>query len=174
LPRIFLECILGQVWRSVFYFALELMVALPYHTAVLAVGVPHLGTEPLSAITAENSTGKRTLRRGATCGFLSPAKLSLYHIPRFGIDDGGIAVFHIILRNLALVDLHLLGEVVGGEGLLKSSIALVLFVCKNAFHGADLPSLLLAVLNERLSCPWIAASKTVTPHIGSPRFFRRL
>jgi len=55
-----------------------------------------------------------------------------------------MAVFHIILRNLALVDLHLLGEVVGGEGLLKSGIALVLFVCKNAFHGADLPGLLTA------------------------------
>ena len=50
LPRIFLESILGQVGRGAFYFALELMVALPYHTAVLAVGVPHLGTEQLSTI----------------------------------------------------------------------------------------------------------------------------
>ena len=65
LPRIFLESILGQVWRSAFYFAIELMVALPNHTAVLAVGVPHLGTELLSAITAEYSTGKGTLRCGA-------------------------------------------------------------------------------------------------------------
>ena len=65
LPRIFLESILGQVWRSAFYFALELMVALPNYTAVLAVGVPYLGAELLSAITAEDSTGKRTLRRGA-------------------------------------------------------------------------------------------------------------
>lgn len=55
-----------------------------------------------------------------------------------------MAVFHIILRNLAFIDLHLLGEVFGGEGLLKSGISLVLFVCKNAFHGADLPGLLTA------------------------------
>jgi hypothetical protein len=61
LPRIFLESILGQVGRGAFDFALELMVALPYHAAVLAVGVPHLGTELLSAITAEYSTGKGTL-----------------------------------------------------------------------------------------------------------------
>ena len=61
LPRIFLESILGQVGRGAFLRALELMVALPYHTAVLAVGVPHLGTELLSAITAEYSTGKGTL-----------------------------------------------------------------------------------------------------------------
>ena len=65
LPRILLERVLGQVRRGSFYFALELMVALPNYTAVLAVGVPYLGTELFSAITAENSTGKGTLRCGA-------------------------------------------------------------------------------------------------------------
>lgn len=65
LPRILLERVLGQVRRGAFLRTLEFMVALPNYTAVLAVGVPHLGTELLSAITAENSAGKRTLRRGA-------------------------------------------------------------------------------------------------------------
>jgi len=36
-PCIFLEGILRKVGRGAFDFALELMVALPYHTAVLAV-----------------------------------------------------------------------------------------------------------------------------------------
>ena len=61
MPRILLERVLGQVRRGAFLLALELMVALPNHTAVLAVGVPYLGTELLSAITAEDSTGKGTL-----------------------------------------------------------------------------------------------------------------
>ena len=130
--------------RGAFLCALKFMVALPYHTAVLAVGVPHLGTVWLSAITAENSARERTLREGVPGGLLPPAKLALYHIPRFCIDNGRVAVLHVILRNLAFVDLHLLGEVVGGESILKSGIALVFFVGKNALHGADLPGFLAA------------------------------
>ena len=49
MPCIFLEHILGQMRWGAIYFALELMVALPYHTAVLAVGVPHLEIELFSA-----------------------------------------------------------------------------------------------------------------------------
>ena len=54
-----------------FFTALELVVALPYHTAVLAVGVPHLGTEPLTAITADNLSCKGAVASGAFDGFLS-------------------------------------------------------------------------------------------------------
>jgi len=59
---IFFEGILGKVGRGAFLRTLEFMVALPYHTAVLAVGVPYLGTALLSAITAEDPTGERTER----------------------------------------------------------------------------------------------------------------
>ena len=53
-----------------------------------------------------------------------------------------MAVLHIVLWNLAFIDLHLFGKVVGGKGLLKPGIALVLFVCKNTLHEADPPGIL--------------------------------
>ena len=87
------------MWRGTGMLILEFAVALINHTAIFAVGVPYLGTELLSAITTENSTGKGTLRCGAPCGFLPSAKLSLHHIPRFCINDGGVAVFHILERK---------------------------------------------------------------------------
>ena len=144
LPRIFLDSILGQVWRSAFYFALELMVALPYHTAVPAVGVPHLGAVRLSAITAEYSTGEWTLREISVCGFLPSAQLPLNHIPRSCVNDGRVAVLYVVLRNLALVDIHRFRKIIRGELLLKPGISLVFFVGENALDSTELPVFLTA------------------------------
>ena len=75
------------------------MVALPYHTAVLTVGVPYLGTVRLTAITAKDPTGERTLREVSVCGFLPSAQLPLNHIPSSCVYNGRMAVLYVVLRK---------------------------------------------------------------------------
>ena len=52
-----------------------------------------------------------------------------------------MAVFHIILRHLALIDLPLFREEIDREAFLKECSALVFLVLKDAFHCTGLPAL---------------------------------
>lgn len=103
----------------------------------MAVGVPYLGAELLSAITAEYLARKRTLTSCTLVCLFAPTEFTLYYLSFGWGDNRGMAVFHIVLRNFTFVDLHRFCKVVGGETLLKPSIAFVLFVRKNTLHGAD-------------------------------------
>lgn len=53
-------------------------------------------------------------------------------IPLVRLNDVSVAVFNIILGNLALVGFHLLFQEVHSEPLLKQGIALVLLVGEDA------------------------------------------
>jgi hypothetical protein len=60
--------------------------------------------------------------------------LALDHVEGLWVNDGFVVAFHIVLRNLAFVELGLLREVVDREGLLQEGIALVLLISKDALH----------------------------------------
>lgn len=53
-----------------------------------------------------------------------------------------MAVFHIILRHFALVQLFLFRKEIDREAFLKECSALVFLILKDAFNGAGLPALL--------------------------------
>ena len=61
----------------------------------------------------------------------TPLHLHLDSIEQGRVDDGGVAVIHIVLRHLALVDLALFRQEIRAEGLLQEGVALVLFVGEN-------------------------------------------
>ena len=50
-----------------------------------------------------------------------------------------MAVLHIILRDLSLIDYGFLGEEIHRKRLLKQSRTLILFVPQDALHGGSLP-----------------------------------
>ena len=61
-------------------------------------------------------------------------KLCLHGLEHFRRNDSGMTIFNVILRNLALVHLHFLGQEIRAEGLLQDGVALVFLVGQNAFH----------------------------------------
>ena len=69
----------------------------------------------------------------ADCHFI------LHLLPLVRVYDGRMAFFHNVLRDLALVHLHLLGEEIHRELLLQNGAALVLLVREDALDGAGLP-----------------------------------
>ena len=74
----------------------------------------------------------------------APFQLHLNLLPFPGFDDGGVAVLHVVLGNLSLVDLGFLGEEIHRKRLLKQSGAFVLFIPQDTFHGGSLPDDLFA------------------------------
>lgn len=101
---------------------LEPRIALSDHTTILIVGMPYLATmHPPTAGTEDGS-------REAACAIvliassLAPCQLLLHHVEHLCVDDGRMAVLHIILLHLALVDLHLLGKKIQAKGLLANHI----------------------------------------------------
>jgi hypothetical protein len=63
--------------------------------------------------------------------------LILYEIVDFWRNDRGMAVFHIVHRHLALVDLDLLYQEVHRKGLLQERDAFVFFVDQDTLRRAD-------------------------------------
>lgn len=120
-------------------FAIVFPVATPDHAPVWIVGVPHLAPVKTAAIAADDHTGKTT---GAVAVFrfsLSLSHLILHQVKHLGRDNGGVAVFDIVHRDLPLVDLGLLHQEINRKGLLEDRRTLVLFVAQDALHSADRP-----------------------------------
>ena len=69
----------------------------------------------------------------------STLQFQLHFLVNLVADNGRMAVFDVVLRHLALVDLHLLGEKIRAEGFLQQCVALVLFIGKDAQNGSGLP-----------------------------------
>lgn len=130
--------------RGAFGFILEFAVALPDHSAVLVIGVPHLGAVHAAAVAAEDLPGEGTAAVVASALPLPPGDLRLHRFPFLGTDDCRVAVLHIVLGHLAFVDLHGLGEKIHGVPFLKQGRTLVLFVPQNALNRGALPVLLAA------------------------------
>ena len=118
----------------------EAGVALPDGAAVFVIGVPHLAAVYAPAAAAENSPGEAMLAVVLAAQFSSPLQFQLHFLINLIAHDGRMAVLNVVLRHLALVDLHLLGQEIRAEGLLQQCVALVLFIGKDAQNGSGLPS----------------------------------
>lgn len=108
---------LCQVRGAAFAFALELVVALPGHPAIFVGAVPDLRAEVVTAVAADQATGKNGLSAVATAQRLSPGHLFLHPVEQERVDDCFVTVLHIILRRLALIDLPLFCEEIDREAL---------------------------------------------------------
>ena len=135
----FLQPLLGQVGCFAFAFPFELAVALPDNTAVAVGGVPSLCSENISAVGTNDLPGEGAGLIVPVAAVFAPFQLHLNLLPFPGFDDGGVAVLHIILRDLSLIDLCFLGEEIHRKRLLKQCGAFVLFVPQDALHGGPLP-----------------------------------
>lgn len=83
------------------------MVALPDGAFVLIRGVPQLRAVKFAAVTADDSGAKNAVAAVFSPQCISPLELNLHHILLLRADNGRMAVFDIVLRNLALVELLL-------------------------------------------------------------------
>ena len=98
--------------------------------------VPYLPAKNLAARTADDPASKRI----AGCrvfkflntilqGEIPPAfHFKLDRFPHLFINNGGMAVFHIILRHLPIVVCSLLAQKINGVGFLEECITLIFFV----------------------------------------------
>ena len=117
----------------------EAGVALPDGAAVFVVEVPHLAAVHAPAAAAVNSAGEAVLAVVLTAQFPSTLQFQLHFLVNLVAHDGRVTVFDVVLRHLALVDLHLLCEEIRAEGLLQQCVALVFFVGEDAQNGSWLP-----------------------------------
>ena len=121
-------------------FAFELVVALPYDSAVLfACGVPYLCTEECTAITAYDTGCKDAVSAVLPSEGTPSCKFLLNSLPLFRGNDSRVAFLNEVLWDLTLVDLYLLGKVINREGLLEKSRAFVLLIGEDAFNRCNTP-----------------------------------
>ena len=146
----FLQTLLGQVGCFAFVFPLELAVALPNNTAVAVSGMPGFCTENIAAVGADDLPGEGAGLMVTVAAIFAPFHLHLNLLPFPRLDDGGMAVLHIVLGNLPLVDLGFLGEEIHRERLLKQCGAFVLFIPQDTLHGGSLPDSLFSGSRDAL------------------------
>ena len=128
-----------QSGRGALVAVIEFAVAPPNHPAVLAVGVPYLGTVEVTAVAANDAGRNNALTAVSSAQGLPALELRLDGLEFFWSDDGRMTVLNIILWDLALVDLLLFSQKVNRVLLLEEGIAFVLFVGEDAFDGGGRP-----------------------------------
>jgi len=84
--------LLVQVGSRAFVVAFEFGVALPDRAAVLAVGVPDLGTVETAAVSADDAGGEYAFPAIASSQSPAPCKLFLDGIPFIRLNDRLMAV----------------------------------------------------------------------------------
>lgn len=89
------------------FLILELIVALPHRPLVLVRGVPGLGTEESTAVFADKPCTEYAVSAVPSAEALSPCHLKLYQLPILRRDDGIVGMLYVVLRNFAVVFLHL-------------------------------------------------------------------
>jgi len=102
----------------------KLLVALPDGAAVLAVGVPYLGAVKAAAVAADDAGAKNAVAAVAMAQPLPAHELGLHLVKLLWVDDGLVALLNVILRDLALVDLHLFLQEIYREPLLVEGAGL--------------------------------------------------
>ncbi len=110
-----LDLLLSQVRCLALFFTGELAVASPDGAPVFVGGMPDLGAEESAAIPADQPGGKDTVAAVAASDGLPALQFPLHQLPLGGVDDGRVAVLHIVLWYLAFVFLLLFGEEVHRE-----------------------------------------------------------
>jgi len=116
-----LDVLLHQMRSAALFLVAELSVALPDNAAVLAVGVPDLGSIVTAAVAADQPGGKYSAAAVVEAHAFAPSKLGLDNIKLVGLDDRLVAPLDPILLDLALVDLTLFTEEINRVAFLKSA-----------------------------------------------------
>lgn len=136
--------------RFAFALSFEFPVALPDDSPIAVGGVPGFCPENFAAVGAEDLPGKGTGLAVPGAAVFAPFQLRLHLFPLPRLDNGGVAVLHIILGYFSLIDLCFLGEKIHREGLLQQRRAFVFLVTEDAFHGGPLPHGFLAGSGDSL------------------------
>ncbi len=121
------------------FLVLELFVALPYRPFVLACGVPGLGTEETAAIFADEPCSEYAVSAVPSTEGFSSCHLKLHQFPILRWDDSIVGMLDVVLRNFAVVFLHLVLKEVYRKLLLKEGCTFVLFVCKDTLYNGRPP-----------------------------------
>ena len=88
-----------------FFLAVILVITLPDYSAILTVGMPDLGTVPLSALSAAYLAGEKVDTAVRAPTLLSALQFLLNQFKHLRLNDGLVISLHIVLRDFALVDL---------------------------------------------------------------------
>ena len=121
-------------------FVFELGVALPDHPAIAVCAVPDLRTVPAAAAPALDLRGENGGTAEAQVGSARGDDV-LHPVEHRRLDNGGMAVFHVVLRNCAVVLHPFFREVIGCVALLEQSAALVLFIRQNRLDRTAAPDI---------------------------------
>ena len=147
-----LDILLHQMRGAARFLTIELFVALPDGAAVLAVGVPDLGTVESAAVAADDAGGENAAAAIAMAQLLAPLILGLHQIKLLRVDDGLVALFNVILRDLALVDFLCFIEEIYRKALLKERRPLVLLICEDRGHRGGSPFRLASRGRDTIRC----------------------
>ncbi len=139
-----LNLLVGQVRGAAALPAVVLVVALPDHPAVLVGRVPDLRAVPAAALAAADFAGEGVNAAVVLLALAALGHLPLNHVELLRRDDRLVVSLHVVLRDLALVLLLLLRQVIDREALLQQGIAFVLLVREDAPDRGDAPLVLAA------------------------------
>lgn len=125
--------------RFAFVLPFEFPVALPDDSPIAVGGVPGFCPENFAAVGTEDLPGEGAGLTVPIAAVFTSLQLCLDLFPFPRLDDGRMAILHIVLRHFALVDLGFLGEEIHRKGFLKQCGAFVFLVLQDALHGSSLP-----------------------------------
>lgn len=132
-------------------FTFELIIALPDRPAVLVGRVLHLCSVVSAAVTADDGGGESAFGAEPPTQLFSPGDFCLHQIPFVWIDDGWVAVLHIVLRYFALIGLHFLLQEIHSESFLKPCVTPIFLISEDAVHSGDRPFLFAAGSGDTIS-----------------------
>lgn len=113
---------------AAFFAVVKFVVALPYHPAVLVIGMPDLRAVPAPTVTALYLAGKDACAALPVGSRLPSSHLLLHRLEHGRLYDGIVVMLHIILRDFSLIDLFLFGKEIHCVHFLQEGVAFVFFV----------------------------------------------
>ena len=150
-----LNLCIGKVRSGAGLIAVVFMIALPDGLPVFAVGMPDLRSVPAAAFAAFDLGGEGV---DSAVVFLTPATafhLALNHLEYVWVDDGFMVSLNVVLRNLALVDLCLLGQEIDSVGFLQQGITFVFLVPQDALDRGGAPFGLASGSEHAVLCEFL-------------------
>ena len=126
--------------------------------------MPDLSPEKASAFAADDSGGKQVCRTVMAVKRLTPSDFQLNAVVFERINDCFVTMLNVILRNLALIDLHSFFQEVDCEGFLEKGGAFVFLVLQDAHNGRGLPLLFPARSGNTRLCQCLGNVRACFAH----------
>lgn len=133
-----LNLVVGQMRRGAF-LAVVFVIALPDDFPVFVRALPDLGAVPAATLDAFDFAGEVVYAAVAVPARTAFLKLNLHLIENIRINDGLMVALDVVLRNLALVDLRFLRQVIDGLSFLQQGVAFVFLVLEDALDCGSVP-----------------------------------